>query len=130
MSGWTFTKLGVVAATITLIAGCGSALDEPCTIPSGTYEYTFSDAGGTCSPEVVDEVTAISGTTEVPEDAACTELTSTETRELDNDCYLEVNVTAEGTSEGIEDATATVDLTCPQERNSCSHEFDVTYTRQ
>lgn len=130
MSRRTLTQIVTIAATITLLAGCGSALDGPCTIPSGTYEYTYSDAGGTCSPEVVDEVTDISGTTEVPENAACGELSSTETRELDNDCDLEANVTAEGTSEGIEDATATVDLTCPQERNSCSHEFDVTYTAQ
>lgn len=130
MSGWTLTKLYIFAVTLTLLAGCGSMFDEPCTIPAGNYVYTFSDAGGTCAPEIVDEVTAISGTTEVPENAACGDLTSNETRQLDNGCSLETTVSADGTSEGIEGATTTVDLTCPEQRNSCTHEFDVTYTRQ
>jgi len=120
-----------------LLAACGGTdggdngnNGDQCTVPSGTYTATFTDAGGNCSQLIVDELTSTQFDNEVESDEACGMYTSETTDELDNGCTLTTTIQGYGNSSGIEDATAEINIDCPDSANNCSHNFNADFAYQ
>jgi hypothetical protein len=103
---------------------------DQCTVPSGTYTATFTDDGGNCSQAIVNEVTSTQFDNEVESGEACGMYTSETTDQLNNGCTLTTTIQGDGTGSGIEDATANIDLDCPDSADNCSHDFNADFEYQ
>jgi hypothetical protein len=124
---------------LVLSTSCGSAADtdnndlentdDSCTTPSGEYVVNWSDDGGNCPQELVNEITADMETREVEPDTSCGQFTASHSETLDNGCEVSSTETGEFTSSGVTNGQASVDISSCAEDN-CSHEFKVYYEKQ
>ncbi len=97
-------------------------------VPEGTYTQTWSDAGGNCSNEAVNEITSGRSDIELEEPKECAQLVYEDTETLDNGCQVELSMSIEASDDGLEDGEATMEVSCSA--SECSHDFNIYHQKR
>jgi hypothetical protein len=101
-----------------------------CTVPQGTYTQTWSDAGGDCPQEVVDNLTSIRTDIEIEEPKECGTIFANDSGVADNGCEYELTHSFEGTDSGLKNGEATVEYSSCPSGAGCTHDFNVYYEKR
>lgn len=125
-----------LTALALLMAGCGEPSDDDngeqastCEVPAGSYTAITSDQSGGCSSDVTSEL--LGGVTKIviEQGEACGPIEQTTEHVLSDGCVATYTTTARGTATGLDDASATVEVSCDS-GPLCSHNLELDYGRQ